>query len=250
MTDTFFVWEGRFADFAGAPRTGSGFSDNQWIDRVCERLRALREQPAAERAAVHEYLLAGVTAALAEPGRTTTIIDYGGGVGIEYVQLQSALAGSVKLDYRIVDHPAICAAGAKLHPGDASIRFFPADSLPDERADIVHIGSALQYVEDPDALLRRLTALRPKRLLFSDVYAGDFPAFVSTQNLYGSRVPFHFYNAGELVAQVARHGYELVLRTRFYRKVLGQIGPLPMSNFPPEYRLDYPSHFLFRPAAV
>jgi len=245
--DQFHVWEGLFESFREAEAYGKGFADDEWVERVRDRLVELRRAPDLERAAVHEYLLPGLVAAVSQPGQTLTVVDFAGGVGIEYEQVRAALGEQVSLSYHVVDQPEVCEAGRELHAGDDAIRFHSdLDSLP-AGADVVHVGSALQYFDDWPVLVARLAQLVPQRFLLSDLYAGTFDSFVTLQNLYGSRVPFRFLNIDEVVEAFAGAGYELVLRTRYYRRVLGKLGPLPMENFEASRRLDYPSHLMFRP---
>mgnify|MGYP004191437995 FL=1 len=75
--------------------------------------------------------------------------------------------------------------------------------------------------------------------------AGDIPSFITTQAYYGKKIRSWFLNINEIIEAVQDLGYQLTYKSRYTHEIMGEVGPLPMENFSPEYRLNYGSHLMF-----
>ena len=246
MTDVIKIWDGVFPDFASVPRQGPGFDGPEWVDILTKRLESARTTPGGPLVPV--YMLPAI-AALAPGNGALRILDFGGGVGGTFLGLAAAMGDARELDYHVVDSAVVCARGRELHDGEDRLHFHESLSEAKEHcgdaADIVHLGSTLQYIEDWRGLFSALIDPAPRFLLLSDVLCGPFETFVTCQNVYGSRIPYQFLNDGDLVEAIEGMGLRLIMRTPYVKQLLGRYGPLPMDNFPPERRLDHSSHLLF-----
>jgi putative methyltransferase (TIGR04325 family) len=250
MTDPAFnVWDGVYGSFAAAPRSGLGFAGATWRERS---LQAARDGVAAlERGEPLDYSLrqrnvvlpvaAGILLARLERLR---VLDFGGGLGTSYLVLREAMPMVERVDYTVCEVESICETGRALYAPGKGPRFQTA--FPDGAGfDLVHAASVLQYIEDWQGIVARLASLKPMLLSLADIFAGAFPAFVTLQTYYDSRIPHWFLNEAAFVREVERHGYRLLTRLPCNVRILGRDGPLPMGNFPPELRLTSTRHFLF-----
>lgn len=247
----FNVWEGIYSSFAEAGGTGPGFDGGVWRERSIQAARqylsqAKRGEPLDYSLSQRNALLPVVTAMLLTRRNRVRILDFGGGPGYGLTMLIAALGNArPRIDYHVVDVENICEAGRELF-ADGEGPCFRFDLPPSMTSfDLVHTSSAMQYVEDWRAMVGLLASYRAPFLAFEDVFAGTFPNYVTIQNYYGSRIPHWFFNFGDFVSEVQRRGYELLLRTPCYVKILGRHGPLPMANFPEGYRLSNKSNLLF-----
>jgi hypothetical protein len=75
--------------------------------------------------------------------------------------------------------------------------------------------------------------------------AGDIPSFITTQTYYGKKIRSWFLNIEELIKAVQALDYRLIYKSRYTHEIMGDVGPLPMENFSPQYRLNYGSHLMF-----
>jgi putative methyltransferase (TIGR04325 family) len=175
------------------------------------------------------------------------ILDFGGGMAASYFPLISSVPGPERVEFHIVEVKTICKLARKILAEFSKLHFH--ENLPElpQPIDIVHAGSSIQYISDWKGLLSEFTNYQPQLLILEDIPAGNIPTFVTTQNFYGKKVRSRFLNIKELIEEVQTLNYELIYRTQCTQNFLGKVGgPLPMKNFPPEYRLKYGSHLIFR----
>ncbi|CUW37983.1 conserved protein of unknown function [Magnetospirillum sp. XM-1] len=246
----FFIWEGVYDHYDDVEKSGGGFDTDFWRDRnrarIVAELDTLRNSgQLPESAKCRDYVLPVVIAMAAAGRERFRILDFGGGLGNGFVPALCDVVSPERLDYVIVDNDRLCDAGRYLFP-EAPAPIFRPDLPPDqERFDLLHLGSVLPYISDWRGLLTRLCGYRPRHVLLSDLLAGDFPAFATAQNCFGDKIPHWFLNLGDVIGQVESQGFRLIFKAPFVGTFLGKQGPLPMDNFPPEYRLQHACHLLF-----
>jgi putative methyltransferase (TIGR04325 family) len=139
----------------------------------------------------------------------------------------------------VIENEAVCLVGRRLYGPDDTITFMSA--LPGDipALDIVHCRSALQYVDDYQALLRRLLRYRPRFALFLELAAGNIPTYATAQlNLRGSVIACWFHSLDEIVGIARDEGYAPLVRMPSGRF-------LPAAAVPPSHRLERPSTVLF-----
>lgn len=240
------VWEGIFPTYAQALLSagGEGFAADAWVDRARQRLREIIRDPQETLLATPAYLLPVVAALLVPADRPLRVLDFGGGPGTGFLSLVTAKGLPSDIEYHVVENEKIVALAREIIGSDDRLILHP--SLPKAFvADIVHLGSCVQYIDDLDGLLAGLKAFQPRALLFSDVFAGDIEDFWTLQSLWGSHVPFHFMCERDFIAIVAKHAFQLRLRVPYIATILGRRGALPMDNFPQDRRIMRASHYLF-----
>lgn len=224
------VWEGIYSSFAEAGATGPGFNGEVW------RNRSTQVDPLDYSLTQRNALLPFIAAI----GKTR-ILDFGGGPGYGLMVLKATLRDTRHIEYHVVDLEPICETGKALFP---DCHFHP--DFPRLFFDLVHTSSTIQYFEAWQHAIKKLGSYKAPYLAFGDAFVGAFPTYVTVQNYYGSRIPHWFFNFGEFVSEVEKHGYELILQMPCHVEILGKRGPLPMDNFPEQYRLPHKSHLLFK----
>lgn len=246
------LWNGIYQSFNEAPVVGPGFAGEKWFNSNIDRARAmlaaqdridLLDFSTLQRNAVLPSLVAVVKASRGQ----VKILDVGGGFGSGYAVLRGALMRDLEgISYDILEIPEVSEAGEKLFGNRNGVRFLT--KFPERRAayDIVFAASALQYIDDWQGFLTTVVSLEAEYILLSDVVAGPIESFVTLQNYYESRIPVRFINEAQFLGCLADYRYELSFKMPCITRILGEIGPLPMSNFPVDRRIAYASHFLFR----
>lgn len=249
----FHIWEGVYPHMDQAPECGSGFAGPLWMERtrakVGEELRLFRENGEIPDSAKYRQYVLPVVAALVGHGRDRlSILDFGGGMGTGYLALMADMAEVNKVDFHVVEMASVCQAGRELFAGGPAPHFH--ETLPEQPAtmDIVHCGSVLQYINDWRGLLSRLAQFRPSHMVLSDLMAGDIDTFATVQNYYGDTIPHWFWNVNDVIDTVHALGYRLLFKAPYVGVFLGEQGPLPMDNFPPERRLRHACHLVFAQA--
>ena len=91
------------------------------------------------------------------------VLDFGGACGIEYFNARRLLPASQKLEWTVVETPAMVARAAPL--ANAELRF--ATSIDGLRPDVVHTSGTLQCVDDPLDHLQRLVDIGAEHMVFN-----------------------------------------------------------------------------------
>lgn len=247
---SFFIWEGVYPTVDDTPKRGPGFDQPKLVQKFILALQKVRKSAGVGRSVRREphynQSVLPVLAGVVLSGRgSVKIVDFGGGIGIDYFRVRSALPPEASLTFTIIESPRVCVAGKKEFFGDSRVRFLVR--LPARlSADIVHIGSALQYIRDWKRVLTDLVRRsRPRYFLFTDLPAGDIPTFASVQVYYGSKIPYWFFNVSDIVTVMRSLGFVLHFRSAYEYRYLDTYRNVPVSNFPSQYRLPYSCNLLF-----
>lgn len=232
------VWEGIFANFDEVPASGDGFAGERWTRAIVKA-----QEPSTGVGCILSKVL-GDSVWRAPPVR---ILDFGGGAGGGYKQARKDLP-TLELEYHVVEMANICEAGRKLFADDPMIHFH--SSIPEsiKSIDVAHFGSSIQYVRNWQKTLTDVARLGPRHIVFSDLAAGENPTYVSTQTYYESRIPVWFFNFNDFAEFLASLGYALAFRVKAATQYFGVEQPCPQDNFPPEFRMGFPTHVLFTKA--
>lgn len=237
------VWEGVYKSFAEVPVEGPGFLGDIWLDRSTEDLQRSLEVwrkrgSAPPRITRRQGPLPMAVAMLLTTQERVRVLDFGGGIGASFLQLQAELAGADRVEFHIVDNPRVTERARTMLAEFPRLHFH--DSIPVlENIDVVHLGSSLQYVEPWPDVLARIADLRPRIIAFTDLKAGNTPTYATGQRYYGSTIPCWFFNLDEVLATLARLGYDAIHQAPFQGPVLGKTDGEPQDNFPPSLRIGH-----------
>lgn len=242
------TWSGVYPRLRDVPARGPGFSGEIWVEgtrRETEAaLRRLRAGTVATGPLGERGLLPLVAAAAVRNDRPMRILDFGGGMGIGYVDLRGALPLDVEIDYLVVETERVCEVGRALYVADEPVTFHTALPASPEPIDIIHVRSALQYVDEYEAVLAQLLRYGPRYALFVELSAGDIPTHATAQlNVPGSIIPYWFHDVREILGIAMDEGYAPLLRLRAELPIVGQ-------DVPPDHRLDRACHLLLAPTTA
>jgi len=171
-----------------------------------------------------------------------TILDIGGGLGLDYIGLLICCRTSTKISYNIIEIPEIYAESEKIlnecYPGNPDIHFIH-DLMDCPAPDIILFNSSLQYFDDPMEKVREAAALKPDCLVFIRLSAGYFPQYLTKQvNISDNNVPYWFVNIDEMNNILSCHEYDLIYKSRgdseYYQE-----------NFPESYRMGRTWNLIF-----
>ena len=238
------MWSGVYKEYRDVPVRGRGFNGAFWVAatkaRTLEARAALRTRgkepslPAGERA-----LLPMLAASVAVRHGNVSVLDFGGGMGIGYIDIRGALRMPVDVRYVVVETDEVSAEGRAIFAGDTSIRFVPRVADAGRGFQIVHVNSAVQYVENYRDLIRQLAGIGAEFVLFVNLSAGEIPTYATAQlNVPGSVLPYWFLNLDEVITLLHEEGYALVMETSADRRLRG-------FDVPRRYRLAHGTNLLF-----
>jgi len=230
------TYSGVYARLDDVAAAGSGYQDTEWPATATQYSRwamAQNESGFIPAAVANETALLPLLVSVTRAGR---VLDFGGATGFSYI---AAKYGSMRgIDrYVVVEHRNVCAQGRELFKDDAKVEF--VEDIPQDKFDVVLIGSSLQYIGDYKGVLDKLTASKPKWVLFTKLPAGDNATFATAQvNLPGKTLASWLFNAGEIISIMDRLNYKLIFR--------GAVdGEINQGKVEPRYRLRQFCNLLF-----
>lgn len=215
------TWDGvyrSYRDIQPPPGTAEGFAcphnSQPAIDGLRHAMELLRCRHPIQTNPHDQYLalpfLVGLTAE--RHGGRVTVLDFGGGLGLEYAHVVSNLPDEVEITYHVVEQEWACRAGRSLWEHDRRILFH--ESLPDVAGvSIVNANGALQYVEDYQGVLTAFCRYQADYVLIAKTISTDAPSFATVQvNTPGTFVPCWMFNLAEIIDILKRGGYSLLIR--------------------------------------
>jgi putative methyltransferase (TIGR04325 family) len=237
------VWEGVYAHRRDVPKVGNGYDEEQLVNDTIRHTRRIQELSRDGRFVPspntpEHSLLPLLCATVGWRKGSVSVLDFGGGAGVDFIYLRNSLSDHIAFDYHVIEVPIMCERAGALYPEEPRIHFHTR--LPDARAfDVVYLSTSLQYVDDYEGLLGDLIRYDPHYLFFSSLNAGGFPTYASAQlNLEGLVLPYWFLNVQDVVSYCERCGFSLVFKGVSNKEY-------DQSNFPEEYRMGRPCNLLF-----
>lgn len=243
------IWEGVYSNFKEIPVIGKGFDDDRWINSLLKKLSMARalstnKKNASDIATCNDSLLPLPASVINNRFSSVNILDFGGGLGIDYIKTVRAMEGNKKIKYHIIEKEKICIIGRKIFRDDKRIEFHA--SFPKKlKVDIAHINSSLQYIENWKEHLCKMADYKPGYFLFTNLGAGNIPTYATVQNYYGSRIPCWFFNINDIKCVMAKKGFELLFMSAYIGTFFGRPQQVPQLNFPLKYRLGHACNLLF-----
>lgn len=245
----FAIWEGVYEDWGDAPVIEGAFDSAKWLDDQSDLLRnelTAFEQftgDIAPNAKSHDYILPVVVAMVDQ--KITKVLDFGGGLASSYLPLMASLPNPDGVEIHVVESSGVCSRAREVF--SENMKLFFHEALPSSgHYDVIHAGRSFQYVDDWRALLHSFANFTPKYLVLAGVLAGEGKSFVTLQNYYGYKIRVRFLNLSELIIGAEKAGFRLISKSLHLSQRLGKTGPLPMENFPENYRLEHPCQLLFK----
>ena len=243
------LWTGIYASFQEVPSSANAYDGEEWQRAIMARIerwhsavaQALPLPPTPERGTQLAALIAGMGSS------RCSVLDIGGGGATTLLQVRASLP-EVSLAWTVVEREAVCSAASRVvrEPGLQFTSIIPTESS----ADIVYMGSSLQYFDNWQDILQSAAHAATRFVLLEDVPAVSCASFAAAQRYYSGSIPTWFISHDELMSQANRSGLKCVLRDRFRASILGDWNGYPMENFPETHRVGLASTFLFKVAAM
>jgi len=237
----FSVWEGVFTSFEEAGGDHDAFTTERWLAKQTDKVIAQHHQlEHGMLGTCKDYPLPLVVAMTLASQPTVSILDFGGGMGSQYLDLLAKVRHArERVTYVVVEGEAtLSCVPPEIQKGYPTLSFRPTLDGLDTPFDIVHIGSTLQYIEKwQDLLTRLIQTHHPRYCVLSDLLAGDIPTFVTHQLYYGKRIPVNFISFKECLKILEELSYKLFFKSFFQSDILGS-QDLPTTSLPKENRLQ------------
>jgi putative methyltransferase (TIGR04325 family) len=244
---SFSVWEGVYESFTHAGGDMDAFDTDRWIQKQQLEVKKALETSKAGGQASQDYPLPIVVAMALATQKALTVLDFGGGMGIQYVELLAKVPEApTRVKYIIVEGQSTVdnvPIELRQYP---QLSFLTNFATIKDNVDIIHIGSTLHYIEDWKALLENLVQqFHPKYIVFSDLLVGDVSSFVSHQKYYDKSIPVWMINIQNFRNCMDKLKYQAIHQSHFQANILGHEN-LPNFALPEDKRIQKTLNVIFR----
>jgi putative methyltransferase (TIGR04325 family) len=217
-----FGFRGDYANWTAARAASLGYDADEVISRTRDAaLKVVRGEAKMDRDTVafgdmdYAYpTLAGLLRAARTPAELS-VLDIGGSLGNVYRQFRAFAPRFDRLNWRIVEQPALVAVGRE-HFESEELRFFAnvADALNPGHPDVILLSSALQYFESPYELVTVLGGIRGAGLVIDRTPCAEAERDVLTvqsvpAEIYRGSYPCWIFSRTRLEAALTRHYAEV-----------------------------------------
>ena len=144
-----FDFAGCYESWPAATSESNPFDTIQWLDTVEVYLQSLLDAEFADRLAIEHYIVPVCTLAAEAAARRgeVQVLDFGGGVGVIFVNVRAALPVATKLHYSIVYFLANRDRWQRLFKAPMNCEFF-TEVTRRRNYDVVFASSTLQYISE------------------------------------------------------------------------------------------------------
>jgi putative methyltransferase (TIGR04325 family) len=166
-----------YPSYAAALRAcgSAGYQEDAIVRVVFEKTVAYRDAlanaPAISISSTEAYGMLSLAyrwARTADTEQKLHVVDFGGACGAHYFAFRKLLGNKVRLRWHVVETPAMQAMGRRLE--NEELRFFDnLDTAASEvgQTDLLYTSGAIQCVDDPYQVLRRMRYSQPRLMLFN-----------------------------------------------------------------------------------
>lgn len=204
---------GPFPDWQAARQRAGQYDDPVLIENVVNAARASRDDPALiDQDAVllrdlpPPFQLVSILLDAWRKRGSLHVLDFGGALGTSFRRCRPFLPAGTQ--WSIVEQPALIRVGAAEF-ADGTLHFHETiDAAAAQAApDVILLSSVLQYIDDPDALLRALGALPAAYLLLERTpvtpASGHKPAVqVVPRHIYPASYPLWLLSKQRILAHL------------------------------------------------
>lgn len=233
------LWEGVYSNFQEAGGDLDASDSEIWINKQIDKAESALQRYENKESLSKDYPLPIVVAMELCSKDTLSILDFGGGMGIQYLEILAKVPKAKNsLIYHVVDGASSINRVPQKIKDFSNITFYSDLNEVVEKIDIIHIGSTLQYVEAWQALLQLLIdKFNPTYFVFSDLMVGDIPQFVSHQIFYDKKIPVWMLNYNSVISFFTKREFDLKYQTYFDSNILGH-DTLPNFLIPENSRIQ------------
>lgn len=248
MNEEFNIWEGTYESFFDVPVCGNGFESDKWINDTYNKTVESYDDIKNNKRYDVKFNISPlyITSSIISSDETLKILDFGGGMGISFIELISVLPDNKNISFTVIEGKGVCEKASIIYENDNRIRF--CTQLPtNELYDVIHISSSLQYVENWKGLLKELSKYDAKYFIFNDLPAGDIEkTYATIQNYYDSKIPYWFFQLDDVIEEMNINGYKLSFQANYKHNILGKFEYFPQDNFENKLQIGYSKNLIFR----
>ena len=217
-------WFGNYSDWAQAQNDASGYDQEEILEKVRTSLMKVKKGEAAyerdsvafDKLELEPVVAEWLTGIASDHGNELKVVDFGGSLGSTYFQYRNSIGSSKIKGWTVVEQEHFVEAGRKDFQ-DGVLRFdHSLDEALTSSPDVLLLFSVLPYLEDPYALIKRITASEVPYIIvdrtpFIDDVRGRITVQVVPEFIYKASYPAWFFEEKEFL-KAFQDKYDVVRR--------------------------------------
>lgn len=237
------IWSGPYSSWGDLGGEDGFHHSEVWLTRAEQKLLAyIERRSAGELLPLNHSNLPLVMS----DKNLSSVLHVGGASGWQYLYFMDTNFACDLKKYSILETKEVAEKFSKnkfLTGGIGVSYIHDVNRL--EEYDLVYANSVLQYFPDLKFISEIIAKSKPRKILVDDALVVKNETFYAVQHSYGYDVPCTFINVDFLINSFRELGYKLVFNVPFMSQIKGVVAPLPLGNFPENYRIQYPRSLLF-----
>jgi len=213
----YFTWE-------QAKSNSVGYDSDKILEKVLESSRkVLKGEVAYERDTVcfnqksYRWPLVSCLLLIANRSKDQlNVIDFGGALGSLYFQHREFFVSISKVNWSVVEQSQFVKTGQKeFQNNELNFHFNLSDAKATHNSNVVLLSSVLQYLEEPQALLKQIAALKFKYILidrtpFIESVKDQLTVQSVPKNIYPASYPAWLFSRLKFASLMKDLKYKLV----------------------------------------
>jgi putative methyltransferase (TIGR04325 family) len=241
------IWDGVYQSFVEAEiACKNNFNQNiwdeeLWVNKQIDKIKSIKSNQESfinEDNETNDYILPVIISSFGK-SNNINILDFGGGLGEQFYKTKDFCLNFDRTRFTILENQKLVSIGN--NSINEENLYFTTEFPKDFNFDIVHFGSSFHYINDWKELLKNISSLNPKFIIFSDLPCSENESFVTVQNYNGNKIPVRFLNIFEFISELKNNKYDLIFKSKFKSKYLANL-----DNFEDKYKLKYFSQLCFK----
>jgi putative methyltransferase (TIGR04325 family) len=172
-----------------------------------------------------------------------TIVDLGGGIGLDYFRAKNATKLKIK-EYIVVETKEFAKRAKDMNRSDSELKI--TDNLPKNNFDIFYTMNSLHYLKNPIQTISDAIRLgKPKSIVLGGILTCDCETFYTIHERNGNASTVCIVNEALLEKSLKNKGYSLKYKIKSMSIYNGRLQQPPTSNLPSAYQKVSKKDFIF-----
>lgn len=232
LTTFIYGWSGNYSSWEAAEKKCTGYDSDIIFNKVKAALLKVKNGEAvAERDSVlfdkipYSFPLLSSLSLVALAEKRLNVLDFGGSLGSSYYHNKIISEHVTDFQWNIVEQKHFIEEGKKTFANQELNFYYTIDEcLQEQQANVVLLGSVIQYIKEPYDLLKEILSHKIPYLIIDRT-----PVFKTNndritiqkvpKNIYEAKYPCWILNETKLINYICSLGYEMIFDAEYNENI-------------------------------
>lgn len=238
------IWNGVFKNFKDTGIDYIGFHDPIWFKKQIEEINQKYFKNSRNENLDNDYSIDYFLIALLSVKKQINVCDFGGAMGQVFLRIKNKVSINYNVRFDVIESIETINYLPQSLKEIEGLSFYTEFQFKDY--DILHLGSVIQYIENIDDFFKKISLINSEYILINDLLAGDIPTYTTIQNYYNNPIPVTWYNFDFINSELEKFNYELISKSKYKVKILGEENLRNLTSVPEEYRIDHSLNLIYK----